>query len=129
MTQESVGERLRRLREARGLKQRDLAEPGISGPYISRIEQGSRRPSLRALRRLAAKLGVTPEYLETGAHAGWQAFRPLFVGKDQPPHKDWVRHVFIRRLEREIARNKRAMKRLELENHLETLDALSQAFD
>src|SRR5262245_34255812 len=67
MTKETVGARLRRLREARGLKQRDLAEPGISGPYICRIEQGNRRPSLRALRRLAAKLDVTPEYLETGA--------------------------------------------------------------
>jgi len=90
----------------------------------------AKRNSIRVrIRRLEKAIQWAKEYLETGAHAGWQAFRPLFVGKDQPPHKDWVRHVFIRRLEREIARNKRAMKRLELENHLETLDALSQAFD
>jgi tetratricopeptide (TPR) repeat protein len=34
---------------------------------VSRIENGSRQPSLRALRFLAGKLGVDPEYLETGA--------------------------------------------------------------
>ena len=35
---ESVGQRLRRLREERGLSQRELSEPGISYAYISRIE-------------------------------------------------------------------------------------------
>jgi tetratricopeptide (TPR) repeat protein len=34
--------------------------------YISRIEEGERNPSLRALRLLAEKLGVTLEHLETG---------------------------------------------------------------
>jgi len=66
-TGESVGERLRRLRVARGLSQRDLSSPGVSYAYISRIEAGARRPSVKALRKLAEKLGVTAEYLETGA--------------------------------------------------------------
>src|SRR5438067_1036197 len=64
---ESVGERLRRLRLERGLSQRDLSAPGVSYAYISRIEAGARRPSVKALRLLARKLGVTPEYLETGS--------------------------------------------------------------
>ena len=64
---ETIGERLRRLRLERGLSQRDLSGPGVSYAYISRIEAGARRPSVKALRMLAKKLGVTPEYLETGS--------------------------------------------------------------
>jgi tetratricopeptide (TPR) repeat protein len=63
---ETVGERLRRLRTERGLSQRELASPGVSYAYISRIEAGTRQPSVKALRKLARKLGVTTEYLETG---------------------------------------------------------------
>jgi tetratricopeptide (TPR) repeat protein len=64
---ETVGERLKRLRLERGLSQRELGSPGVSYAYISRIEAGTRQPSVKALRRLAAKLGVSPEYLETGS--------------------------------------------------------------
>jgi len=60
---ETVGARLRRLRIERGLSQRDLSAPGITYAYISRIEAGARTPSMKALRMLARKLGVTPEYL------------------------------------------------------------------
>jgi transcriptional regulator with XRE-family HTH domain len=63
---ETVGQRLRRLRHERGLSQRDLASYGVSYAYISRIEAGARRPSVKALRQLAPKLGVSVEYLETG---------------------------------------------------------------
>src|SRR6266567_1038323 len=63
---EAVGQRLRRLRQERGLSQRQLASPGVSYAYISRIEAGARRPSVKALRQLAPKLGVSVEYLETG---------------------------------------------------------------
>src|SRR5207247_2549716 len=35
--------------------------------YVSRIEGGQRRPSLRAIRVLARKLGVSAQYLETGS--------------------------------------------------------------
>src|SRR5438874_5938141 len=64
---ESIGKRLKRLRLERRLSQRDLSAPGVSYAYISRIEAGARRPSVKALRMLAKKLGVTPGYLETGS--------------------------------------------------------------
>jgi tetratricopeptide (TPR) repeat protein len=64
---ETIGRRLRRLRLERQLSQRELASPGVSYAYISRIEAGTRQPSVKALRKLARKLGVTPEYLETGS--------------------------------------------------------------
>jgi transcriptional regulator with XRE-family HTH domain len=63
---ESIGARLRRLRLASGLSQRQLASPGVSDAYISRIESEQRVPSVRAIRLLACRLGVTPEYLEYG---------------------------------------------------------------
>lgn len=46
--------------------QRELASEGVSYAYISRLEADARRPSIRALRQLAPKLGVTAHWLETG---------------------------------------------------------------
>ena len=63
---EGVGTRLKRLRLERGFSQRDLSSPGVSYAYISRIEAGARTPSVKALRKLSQKLGVSVEYLETG---------------------------------------------------------------
>jgi transcriptional regulator with XRE-family HTH domain len=63
---ETIGARLKRLRLERGLSQRQLAGPGVSYAYISRIEADTRTPSVKALRVLAPKLGVSVEYLEEG---------------------------------------------------------------
>jgi transcriptional regulator with XRE-family HTH domain len=65
-TAETIAQRLRRLRLERGMSQRELAEPGVSYAYISRIEAGQRQPSVKALRKLAAKLGVPSDFLESG---------------------------------------------------------------
>jgi Predicted transcriptional regulator with C-terminal CBS domains len=65
---ETIGQRLKRLRLERGLSQRELAAPGVSYAYISRIEAGTRQPSVKALRKLSGKLGVTADYLETGSN-------------------------------------------------------------
>jgi tetratricopeptide (TPR) repeat protein len=64
---ESLARRLRRLRTDRGLSQRDLSSPGVSYAYVSRIEAGTRQPSVKALRMLARKLHVSVDYLETGS--------------------------------------------------------------
>lgn len=74
---ESIGERLRRLRLERGLSQRSLATKGVSYAYISRIEAGSRTPSVKALRVLAKGLGVSVEYLETGSDLAASETREL----------------------------------------------------
>jgi tetratricopeptide (TPR) repeat protein len=49
------------------MSQRELAGPGVSYAYISRIEAGQRRPSVKAIRTLARKLGISAQYLETGS--------------------------------------------------------------
>src|SRR5207253_3515194 len=74
---ETIGSRLKRLRLERGLSQRDLSSPGVSYAYISRIEAGARSPSVKALRMLARKLGVSVEYLETGRDLGESEEREL----------------------------------------------------
>lgn len=74
---ETIGQRLKRLRLERGLSQRELAAPGVSYAYISRIEAGTRQPSVKALRKLAAKLGVTADYLESGSELDPDSAREL----------------------------------------------------
>lgn len=74
---ETIGQRLRRLRLERGFSQRELSAPGVSYAYISRIEAGTRQPSVKALRKLAPKLGVSTEYLETGSQIAASEQREL----------------------------------------------------
>lgn len=62
----AVGTRLRTARKAAGLSQRDLAFPGCSAAYISRIERGERVPSLQVLRELAQRCDVSEEQLAWG---------------------------------------------------------------
>jgi transcriptional regulator with XRE-family HTH domain len=64
-----VGRRLHAAREAAGLSQRDLAFPGCSAAYISRIERGERVPSLQVMRELAKRTGVTEGSLAYGREA------------------------------------------------------------
>ncbi|WPD17983.1 XRE family transcriptional regulator [Thermaerobacter composti] len=60
MDPRSIGEKIRRLREARGWSLRQLeARSGVSNSAISLIERGKRIPNSETLRRLAAALGVT----------------------------------------------------------------------
>jgi transcriptional regulator with XRE-family HTH domain len=54
---------------------KDGRKDGQAGFYISRIEAGKRNPSVKALRKLAATLGVAPEWLETGIEPSrWSGF-------------------------------------------------------
>ena len=57
------GARLRATRERRGLAQKDLACPGVSMSYVSRLESGHRTPSTRVVRKLAEVLEVDPSEL------------------------------------------------------------------
>lgn len=65
----SVGKRLVAAREAAMLSQRDVAFPGCSAAYISRIEHGERTPSLQVLRELADRCGVSETHLAWGREA------------------------------------------------------------
>jgi transcriptional regulator with XRE-family HTH domain len=77
--EETIGQRIRQLRLKRGLSQRQLSGPGVTYAYISRIETGGRKPSLKAMRMLAQRLGVSLEELETGKRVPASADRELRV--------------------------------------------------
>ena len=62
----AVGRRLHAAREAAGISQRDLAFPGCSAAYISRIERGERVPSLQVMRELARRIGISESVLAYG---------------------------------------------------------------
>jgi len=56
--QVSLGQRLRQARRARGLSQEALGQPEFTKSYISAIERGITRPSLKALEFLARQLAI-----------------------------------------------------------------------
>lgn len=61
-----LGQRVRTLRVAAGLKQVDLAGHEVTAAYISRIEAGQRRPTTQVLEMLAKRLATTLDYLLAG---------------------------------------------------------------
>ena len=57
---ERFGERVRALREERGISQMALAEKvGVEQPYISLVENGKQEPCLRRIEFLATGLNVS----------------------------------------------------------------------
>ena len=62
-----VGARIRSLRTARGLTQAQVAEPQYTKAYISMLESGRTRASMKALEHIAGVLGVQPADLLGGS--------------------------------------------------------------
>lgn len=65
-----VGQRVRESRDRLGISQRELAFPGCTAAYISRIEKGERVPSLQILREFAVRLDVSETFLARGEDQG-----------------------------------------------------------
>lgn len=65
-----LGSRIKAARVAAGLTQPELAGPDASVAYLSRIESGQRRAGADLLETLAARLGITVDYLAHGE--GWE---------------------------------------------------------
>jgi hypothetical protein len=74
------------------------------------------RAILERIKTLEEAITKGREYLESGAHADWHGFRPLFVpkmrdGKALPPHQDWVKNVFLPNRERALREAERLLER------------------
>ena len=72
------------------------------------LDENKKRDIAKRANRLEADIVMAREYLETGAHSNWHKFQPLFNrkvsdGKIEPPHKDWVRNVFLPNLEKALS--------------------------
>ena len=77
-----------------------------------------RKAVLDRIERLEEAITKGREYLQTGEHAHWSGFRPLFAnkvrhGKALPPHKDWVKNVFLPNRERALRRAQNILEELE----------------
>jgi len=71
-----MGERLRQLREHKGLSQGDVEKAsGLLRCYISRVEHGHTVPSLETLERFAAAFDVP-------------LYRLFYTGEDAPPTRN-----------------------------------------
>src|SRR5215203_2736191 len=65
-----IGERLRRLREERALRQEDLALlAGIGKNTVNRIEKNRTEPHMTTIRKLADALEVDPAELVRGSES------------------------------------------------------------
>jgi transcriptional regulator with XRE-family HTH domain len=128
---ESIAERLRRLRLERGMSQRDLSSPGVSYAYISRIEAGARTPSVKAMRLLAQKLGVTVEQLETGrrtpleqgvalAGVAYESLTPKELRKVEEATDDGAREA-ARRAAEEVLEERRNAEVAKLKERIDEL--------
>src|SRR5688572_14897879 len=107
---QAVGDRLKSARERAGLSQRQLAFPGCSPAYISRIESGDRIPSLQILRELGRRMGVSEDFLAVGrerAGAGRDELREaeVLLRLDEP---EQAKGAYEKALSRAVASNERA---------------------
>ena len=75
----TVGENIRRIRQERGLTQRQLGElVGASEAYIRAYESGRRNPKPSSLEKIADALSVNPEVLANSEFDGIKAMHRLF---------------------------------------------------
>jgi hypothetical protein len=80
--------------------------------------RSKRETVLNRIKALEIAIAKGRAYLETGEHADWRGFRPLFVakqrnGKKLPPHPDWVRNVYVPKCERALSKAEKLLERLE----------------
>jgi transcriptional regulator with XRE-family HTH domain len=95
----ALGIRLRLMRVARGLSQRQIADAaGIHRTVIGRIERGEVNFGIDYLRRLARALGVGASWLLPGADQHeWEA---AFIAESiRAPHGPYIPHELIAALD------------------------------
>ena len=77
-----------------------------------------RKALLERIDSLEEAIARAREYLEIGKHAHWSGCRPLCVskskdGKELPPHRDWVKNVFLPRQEKALRRAEKLVEQFE----------------
>jgi hypothetical protein len=79
--------------------------------------QSKKKAIIDRIRLLEEAIAKGRDYLESGKHAQWAGFRPVFYsktkgGKELPPHRDWVKNVFLPHSEKALARAEKLLERL-----------------
>ena len=73
---------------------------------------------LSRISSIEERITKAQEYLNTGEHAHWHGFRPVFKSKTRdgevvPPHKDWVKHVFLPNQERALKKAEKLLDKFD----------------
>ena len=93
-----LGEKIRELRKARGLTQKELAGERITRNMLSLIESGSASPSVPTLIYLAERLGVPAGFfIPRDASEEEMLFRLTFIGelREAFAQRDWQKCVSL----------------------------------
>ncbi len=90
----------------------------MNGKSVKQAVVGKLKSFEATISRVDTAIKLANDYLETGEHADWHGFRPLFVGKFKdgkpcPPHTDRVINFFLRDCRRPLRDASRALERLE----------------
>jgi hypothetical protein len=77
-----------------------------------------RKAVLERIRRFEEVIAKGSEYLESGKHVPWSRLRALSTakvrdGKELPPHRDWVKNVFLPRLQKALRHTKEILEKLD----------------
>lgn len=67
---------------------------------------------LDRIKHLEIAIAKGREFLEDGKHADWHGFRALFADKGLPPHKDWIKNVFLPRCEKGLSEAHKSLETL-----------------
>ena len=86
-------------------------------PRMEQMMDQKKKAVLDRIKHFEEAITKAIEYLEDGRHANWKGFRPLFStkrrgGKELPPHRDWVKNVFLPRMQQELSRDEKVLERL-----------------
>ena len=137
MNEETLGQRLRRLRTERGLSQEELArKAGIAArAQISRFEGGTRNPGPEALQSLANVLGVSLTYLISGTDEPEPVPAPALGSHFFIHGKPKGRHFFIhgkpkgRHAIQMFSRDAETIRKLARQHGLTTPELMSQILE
>jgi transcriptional regulator with XRE-family HTH domain len=67
MNDETLGQRVRKVRHARGMTLAQVAGGDFSRAFLNQVEMGRSQPSTRVLRVIATRLGTPIDYLVGGS--------------------------------------------------------------
>ncbi len=71
----NIGEKIKRIRTAKLMTQRELAGTEITRNMLSRIENGAAQPSMSTVNYIAERLNVSPGFLLAGDDDEWLYFK------------------------------------------------------
>jgi transcriptional regulator with XRE-family HTH domain len=78
---ETLGQRIRRVRQERGLSLAKVSGPDFSRAFLHQVEHGMSQPSTRVLRVIAGRLGTEVDYLLEGRLPGVERELALEKGR------------------------------------------------